>query len=82
MHLVYKVGTSTRETVGMFNKLKNKSRITQETYMDHKNYIPDESCFIGHDNSREGSPRFTDTGDPGAIVFNGSGIAVGLRFGA
>jgi len=77
--LVYKVGSSTRATVGHFQQIKTKCRIGDEKYLGLQNAYSSEYAFIG---VAEQTPdnRFGDFGDSGAVVFDGTGTAVGLLF--
>ncbi|KAH6855939.1 hypothetical protein B0I37DRAFT_366160 [Chaetomium sp. MPI-CAGE-AT-0009] len=74
---VYKVGASTKCTIGSFNGPKADCVIKEERYMQRGD-VPLESTefmFIGE----EGMP-FARLGDSGSLVWDTNGCAVGLLF--
>ncbi|KAK3295382.1 uncharacterized protein B0H64DRAFT_358938 [Chaetomium fimeti] len=75
--LVYKVGASTRCTIGEFDALKADCVIKEEKYMQGRNVDirSTEFMFIGADGS-----QFARWGDSGSVVWDEDGRAVGLLF--
>jgi hypothetical protein len=75
--LVYKVGASTKCTIGKFEALKADYGIKEERYMQRPEelYKSTEFMFIG----AQGQP-FGRRGDSGSIVWDTNGYAVGLLF--
>jgi len=81
---VFKLGTTTGPTAGLFSQLKGKVKIREdahvETYMESKDrpYLSDEFQYLGFPNPAE--HWVAKRGDSGAAVFDGNGAAVGLLF--
>lgn len=75
--LVYKVGSSTKATVGHFQQIKTKCRIGDEKCMGLQDAYSSEYAFVGVAEQTPDS-RFGDFGDSGAVAFDGTGTAVGL----
>ncbi len=77
--MVYKVGSSTKITMGRFQRIKTGCRIGDEKYMGLENAYSSEYVFVGVADQTPDN-RFGDFGDSGAVVFDGRGAVVGLLF--
>ncbi len=75
--VVYKIGSSSKITMGQFQKTMTRCRIGDEKYMELENAYSSEYAVIGVADNTPDS-RFGDFGDSGAVVFDGKGTAVGL----
>jgi len=75
--LVYKIGASTKCTIGQFDALKPDCVIKEERYMQGReaNLVSTEFMFIGVQDL-----PFARWGDSGSIVWDRYGCAVGLLF--
>ncbi|KAK3364331.1 hypothetical protein B0T25DRAFT_61230 [Lasiosphaeria hispida] len=81
---IFKLGTTTGATGGVFSWLKPKVNFVEDThvqaYMDarHRPYLSNEFLFIGYPNPAE--HWLAKKGDSGSVVFDTDGRAVGLLF--
>ncbi|KAK4152571.1 hypothetical protein C8A00DRAFT_44382 [Chaetomidium leptoderma] len=72
---VYKVGASTRHTIGEFNRMKSDLTIAEDK---HVTGISEEFAFVASATTDDGDGRFATIGDSGSVVWNKEGQAVGL----
>ncbi|KAK3350196.1 hypothetical protein B0T25DRAFT_550012 [Lasiosphaeria hispida] len=83
---LFKLGTSTGVTVGLFSHVKSMVKFAGdrhvEAHMGPQNprcrYLSDEFMYIGHPDVRK--HWFAKKGDSGSVVFDTEGRAVGLLF--
>lgn len=76
---IYKVGSSTKATIGYFNGLKADCAVIEDAYLhsDPSKRFSTEYTYIGEVSN--GRP-FATVGDSGAVVFDNEGRAQGLLF--
>lgn len=89
-HVVYKVGASTRRTIGQFSAIKPSCVIKEERYMSERKRSQ-RSSDAGNDDDVDVESSefmfmgvedlaFARWGDSGSVVWNRNGYAVGLLF--
>jgi hypothetical protein len=77
--VVYKVGATTRLTIGKFSHVKSDVKISHDKHMPGPR-MSEEFAFISSAMSKEGDARFASHGDSGSVVWDKEGQAVGLLF--
>ena len=81
---IFKVGTSTGPTAGLFSELKSKVSCVEDAHVlpymvsKHRPYLSDEFLYLGFPDPAEF--WLAKKGDSGSVVFDGDGAAVGLLF--
>ncbi|KAH6631482.1 hypothetical protein F5144DRAFT_612140 [Chaetomium tenue] len=76
---VYKVGATTRFTIGKFNCVKSDIKISLDKHMSGPR-MSEEFAFISAVKTSDIVGRFSSPGDSGSVVWDQNGRAVGLLF--
>ncbi|KAK3364269.1 hypothetical protein B0T25DRAFT_493064 [Lasiosphaeria hispida] len=81
---IFKVGTTTGATGGLFSQIKPRVRFVEDAHVkpymksQHRPYLSNEFMYIGL--PEPGEPWLAKKGDSGSVVFDTEGRAVGLLF--
>ncbi len=75
---IYKVGASTRLTVGQFSKVASDVKLRDDQHVGGR--LSNEYVFVGTLVAENGDARLADMGDSGSVVWDKEGRPVGLLF--
>ncbi len=75
---IYKVGASTRLTVGQFNKMESSVKLRDDKHVGER--MSTEYAFVHSLVADNGDERLADLGDSGSVVWDEEGRPVGLLF--